>query len=86
MAVDYESVRKAVNAEWDPIGVAHHVDDEYDSYVPELCELLNRNASAEDVFSFLWTLETEHIGLCGNREATERFAHRLCELRATGAA
>jgi hypothetical protein len=79
----YETVRRAVHTDWDPIGVADLADEmgEYDSYVPGLCELLRKNASEKEVFDYLWIVETESIGLEGNREATERFAKRLCELR-----
>lgn len=78
----YESVRRAVHFEWDPIGVAGLVNEmgEYDSYVLRLCALLKGRASESDVFDYLWSVETDSIGLTGNRDATERFAKRLCEL------
>ncbi len=76
----YETVRRAVHSDWDPIGVSDLTDQmgEYDSYVPGLCDLLSKNASEKEVFDYLWTVETESIGLQGNREATERFASWLC--------
>jgi hypothetical protein len=79
----YESVRRAVHTDWDPIGVAELCDEmgEYDSYVPGLCELLCERASEKEVFEYLWTVETESLGSEGNRQATERFAKRLCESR-----
>ncbi|GAB4163496.1 MAG: hypothetical protein Tsb009_40000 [Planctomycetaceae bacterium] len=78
----YETVRRAVHFDWDPIGVSDLTDQmgEYDSYVPGLCDLLGKNASEKEVFDYLWTVETESIGLQGNREATERFASWLCNL------
>ena len=79
----YEIVRKAVHFEWDPIGIADLTDEmgEYDTYVLGLCDLLDKNAPEKDVFEYLWTVETEAIGLQGNREATELFASLLCNLR-----
>ena len=78
----YEMVRKAVHTEWDPLGVADLTGamGEYDSYVSGLCSLLRGYPSEKEVFDYLWTVETESIGLEGDREATERFAKRLCTL------
>jgi hypothetical protein len=78
----YQTVRTALHTDWDPIGVAEYSNErgEYDSYVPALCELLGKRASEEEVLEYLWTVETESIGLEGNREATERFAKWLCSL------
>lgn len=78
----YDAVRKAVHSDWDPIGVADFSDrmGEYDSYVPGLCELLCNNASENEVFRYLWTIETESIGLMGNQKETEIFAVKLCRL------
>lgn len=80
----YESVRRAVHADWDPIGVAELAREmgEYDSYVPRLCELLSKQASEKEVLEYLWAVETESFGLEGDRQATERFAKRLCDLAA----
>lgn len=82
MSQFYKTVRRAVHTDWDPIGVADFSDDmgEYDSYVPTLCDMLGKGASEQEVFEYLWTVETESIGLQGNREATERFAKWLCSL------
>lgn len=81
----YETVRRAVHMTWDPIGVADLADGmgEYDSYVSGLCELLNRPTSEEEVFNYLWTVETVSLGLEGNRQKTERFTKWLCELRSS---
>jgi hypothetical protein len=79
----FEIVRSIVHKDWDPIGVAdlRSKFGEYDSYIPGLCELLGRDASETELFDYLWTVETQSIGLNGDRQATESFAKRLCELR-----
>ncbi|MES2792393.1 MAG: hypothetical protein V4719_22440 [Planctomycetota bacterium] len=79
----FEIVRSIVHKDWNPIGVADLTGEfgEYDSYIPGLCELLRRNASESELFDYLWTVETQSIGLIGDRQATESFAKRLCELR-----
>jgi hypothetical protein len=68
--------------EWDPIGVSHipEAADEYDGYVPTVYKLLIRRSPRHEIFDYLWWLETEHMGLCGDRQATERVAARLLAL------
>lgn len=77
------AIREGLLQDWDPIGVRGipEAHDEYDGYVDRISELLHSGASLGDVFKFLWWLETEHMGLQGDRSATERFARRLIELR-----
>jgi hypothetical protein len=69
--------------EWDPIGIQGYVDwpqDEYDAYVPDLCHLIMKGSSFEDVLAYLWWLETQHMGLPGDRQRTEQFARRVIEI------
>jgi hypothetical protein len=78
----YSQVREAINKSWDPIGISAYYQeiDEYDSYVPSLCELLSKGATYEQIFDYLWIVETESIGLKGDKKATEDFAHWLIDL------
>jgi len=82
MANLYDVVRKAVYTRWDPIGIGESSLDlgEYDSYVPGLCNLLRSRPQEAEVFGFLWIVETESMGLPGDRQETERFAKWLWEL------
>ena len=74
-----EYVRRALLHDWDPIGVQSYsgASDEYDSYVPDVCELLVRKATLDEVLAYLWSLETQHMGLRGDRQRTETFANEL---------
>jgi hypothetical protein len=68
---------------WDPIGVAD-VDgahDEYDGYVEDVTLLVMEKASFEEIFNYLWSLETEHMGMRGNLEKTQSFAQELVALQ-----
>lgn len=78
----YKAVR-TVLFEWDPIGVngMPGAQDEYNSYVPDVVQLISKNASVEEIFSYLWKLETEHMGLVGNEPLTKEMAWRLMTLR-----
>jgi hypothetical protein len=68
--------------EWDPIGICHvpEAQDEYDSYVSEVHRLLSRRVSKQEIFAYLWSVETQHMGLCGNRQRTEHIANKLAGL------
>jgi|SRR6188768_3976349 len=76
-----KEVRRALLEEWDPIGVRAFPEafGEYDGYVGAICSLLIRGCSAEDLFDFLWGIETQHMGLSGDWSTTRAFADRLWE-------
>jgi hypothetical protein len=75
-------IHDALLHEWDPIGIEQfpEAQDEYDSYVPDVCHRLLSGASFEQVFDYLWSLETQHMGLRGDRQRTEQFANRVIEI------
>lgn len=78
----HQAIRRVLMEEWDPIGVSDipEAADEYDGYVPTIYKLLIRRAPAHEVFDYLWWAETDHMCLCGNRQATEAVAARLVDL------
>lgn len=79
----YDRVRVMILNDWDPIGIQGYTDwpqDEYDSYVPDVCKLILKRAAFEEVVAYLWWLETEHMGLPGQRKRTEEFAKRVLEV------
>lgn len=43
--------------------------------------MLIRNEPNHKPFDFLWWVETEHMGLSGNRRKTERIADQLIQIR-----
>lgn len=75
----YNSIAEALHYKWDPIGVSGipQAIGEYDSYVPELYELICQNADGEVIFDYLWAIEVQHMGLDGNRAATLAFVDYL---------
>lgn len=80
----HEIIRRALLKEWDPIGVADvaEAQDEYDAYVSAIYKMLISRKLRHEVFDYLWWLETQHMGLRGNRQATERFADRVMQIPA----
>jgi hypothetical protein len=75
----HAAIKVALLHEWDPIGVREDPDaqHEYDSYVPAIYKLLITRRAQHEIFDYLWWVETTHMGLTGNRQATEHFAERL---------
>ena len=60
----HHAVRRALRQEWNPIGFDELLpDDEYDSYVPQVCKLLIQRRPMEEVFDYLWRTQTETMGL-----------------------
>ena len=58
-----ELIRSVLNTNWDPVGVADEVADEYDNYIGAIYSLLYHGASAEDVAAHLCEIETDSMGL-----------------------
>src|SRR5262249_4467248 len=79
----HEAIHRVLLHEWDPIGVAnvpeaHH---EYDAYISQVYGILIRREPKHKLIELLWWIETEHMGLRGNRRRTEQIAGRLIRLR-----
>lgn len=51
---------------------------------PNLCKLLKEGGSEEQVFNFLWTAETDSMGLSGDEQATREFSKWLIDLMRLG--
>jgi len=69
--------------EWDPLGVVDipEADDEYNTYVNGVVSLLVRGEPKEKLVEYLWAVETENMGLDGDRARVEAVAARLLQLR-----
>jgi hypothetical protein len=78
----HDAIHSVLLKEWDPIGVADipEAHDEYDAYVAGVYKRLISRASEEDLFTYLWDIETEYMGLYGNSGHTRAIAKRLLEL------
>jgi hypothetical protein len=60
--VIHQRIEAVLNSSWDPIGVADEVDGEYQSYVSDIYELLQRGVSASELAAHLGQIETEAMG------------------------
>ena len=79
------SIRDMLMNEWDPIGVAQFAEaqNEYDGYVAEVDVLVAGKASQADIFAHLWKMETDIMGLTGDRQKTESIAKQLFQMGQT---
>jgi hypothetical protein len=68
---DVNAIRRILRDEWNPIGF-DVPDDEYDSYIPAVYQLLRGGASAEEISRRLWTFETTDMRLADVAGITER--------------
>jgi hypothetical protein len=59
------AIRQILMQKWDPIGVKDvpEAADEYDMYIDDICCLLKREASDEELSKHLVKIETERMGL-----------------------
>jgi len=60
-------------------------ENEYDDYVPGVAALVVHRASKETIFEYLWKIETDTMGLPGNRQKTESIAKRLVQMEKAAA-
>ena len=71
---------RALLNEWDPIGVADLVDDEYDCLEWPLLSRLTAGCTVADLRSFLRHELVDHFGLDPKGADVGRVAHRLMAL------
>ncbi len=73
------NINRLVLEKWDPIGVSNRQEaaDEYHQYVHAIYQIIQNSLSYRDLFEYLWELETQYIGLKGNKPKTEEFARML---------
>ena len=58
-------MRDVLNRDWDPIGVADIVADEYDMYIGQIHSLLAKSTSENDIAEYLLWVEVGRMGLTG---------------------
>lgn len=77
-------IREILLRQWDPIGVADEpqAQDEYDSYAGEIESAVRAGRSASEIANHLVLIETDEMGLSGDRDRALRAANSLtCLLR-----
>lgn len=78
----HTTIREILIREWDPIAIfdVPEAQDEYDSYIPHIYSQLIHHKSKQEIFNYLWEIETDHISLYGNRQRAERVVKLLMQI------
>ncbi|NBE51521.1 hypothetical protein [Streptomyces boluensis] len=71
-----DNLRYLLN-EWDPIGVADAVRDEYDCLIGPLLSRLHRGAGRAEISEFLWHELNDHFHIPPTPERVDPMADRL---------
>jgi hypothetical protein len=63
-------IRRVLMSDWDPIGVRDepNAQDEYDSYLGDVFDLLTGGASDERISEHLWRIVTERMELPAKKD------------------
>jgi hypothetical protein len=79
----HAGIQQILLRDWDPIGVSDvpEAQDEYDSYISKIYGMLIRHEPRHRLVEHLWLIETEYMGLFGNRQRTEATVDRLLSFR-----
>lgn len=78
-------VRLILLVDWDPIGIFGHAGamTEYDSYTPDVCDLLMAGASREQLAIHLEQIETVQMGMRGDAVTRKIVAEKLLRILET---
>jgi hypothetical protein len=77
-----DAVRKILLHEWDPIGIGElGPQDEYDTYVDQVCAKLMHRAGRDELATYLWRAESEDMGMPGTREHIDNVVSHLLRIR-----
>lgn len=81
----YEKVRAVLLHEWDPIGICDfpEAQDEYDSYVYPLCEMINQGKDAHEIYDYLRLVVKDYMCLDGDEGNDQLVAEKLKQLAKT---
>lgn len=77
------AIRTVLMSEWDPIGCGVP-DDEYDSYIPAIYQLIKFPSEIESLSAYLQEVESQSMGLPARPEACRRVATILLNMRTLG--
>lgn len=82
MAASIRKIREIFMHDWDPIGVGKlgWPDDEYDSYIMPVYDILRGQRSERAIIDYLRWAETENIGLNPPCERLKAVAQKLLQI------
>jgi hypothetical protein len=80
--MNVDGIRRILLEEWDPLGVGDNPNlaDEYDSYIPEIAQLVSSGSSSDRVAQYLRQIESD-LGVAHDDDSSLRTAQRLLHAR-----
>ena len=70
---NFQQVQHILLTVWNPIGICPiECQDEYDSYAKDILDMLNENATRQEIHQYLYDVETEYMGLNANIQRLEK--------------
>jgi hypothetical protein len=81
----HEKVRTILLRDWDPIGVNDlpEAQDEYDSYVQPISEMLKQGKDVNEVYAYLRWVVKDYMCLDGNEDTDRAIAEKLVKILIT---
>jgi hypothetical protein len=78
-----DEIRQVLVKEWDPIGIKDEprAQDEYDSYIAGVFNLLARHGSDKEIEDYLWKIIEDRIHLHPRKGATQNAVKALRSIR-----
>lgn len=77
----YQEIQKVCRKEWGISAIADEfTEGQYSSYISKIYQLLLANESKNEIFYFLWSHETEEMGLKGDATKIEELIEKLLEI------
>ena len=79
----YKRIDEVLYYIWDPIGVSNEqkARNEYESYVPQILQLLIESEEVKQISSYLSEIEETKIGLLPNKQICDYTAEILLKLK-----
>ena len=81
---NYELIDEIFWKDWDPIGIndIEDIRDEYQSYTPQIFNLVIKRADKIEIADQLYRFETIDMGLKGNKIHCEEVAQKIIDTHA----
>lgn len=77
----YQEVERVCKGEWGTSATADVLtESQYGSYISKIYQLLLANESKNEIFYYIWSLETEKMGLKRDATKIEEFIEKLLEI------
>lgn len=76
--INFQQVQHTLLTVWNPIGICPITcQDEYDSYAKYILDMLNENSTRQEIYQYLYDIETQYMGLNANLDKLDKTVQEL---------